>query len=104
MAAMKNLFHEVMEGRVTIEQASVILGSQNPDIEYTPDQVQVLELMSQEYETQRDFDQMGEDAEVVDATSPSSGSVSGTDLDEFSIQQAYGELVAPLKFFEGSKV
>ncbi len=46
---------------------------------------------------------MGEDAEVVDATGPSAGSLSGTDMDEFSIQQAYVELVAPLKFFEGNK-
>ena len=63
MAAVKNLFQEVVEGRITVEEASVILGSKNPDIEYTPDQIQVLELMSQENELNRDFEKMGEDAE-----------------------------------------
>ncbi len=39
---------------------------------------------------------MGEDAEVID------GATFGSDADEFAIQQAYIEAVAPLKFWEGN--
>ena len=41
---------------------------------------------------------MGEDAQVVDTAT------TGTDADEFSLQQAYIEFVSPLSFFEGSEL
>jgi hypothetical protein len=64
MAAIKSLYMDVVEGRITIQDAAVMLSSQNPDVEYTPDQVQVLELMAQENEQLRNFDQMDEDADM----------------------------------------
>jgi len=66
MAAIKSLLMDVTEGRVTLDQASVILGHQNPDIEYTPDQLKVLELMAAENELNRNdeyYEQMGREAE-----------------------------------------
>jgi hypothetical protein len=42
MAAMNSLYQDVKEGRVTLAEASVLLGHQNPDVEYSPDQLEVL--------------------------------------------------------------
>ncbi len=56
---------------------------------------------------------MGENAQVVDSTGPSAinaastfggGNLSGTDSDEFSLQQMYVDVNAPLKFLEGNGI
>lgn len=41
---------------------------------------------------------MGENNQIIDAISP------GTDGDEFGLQEAYAEWIAPLKFFEANKI
>ena len=67
MATIKNLYQDVMEGKISLEQASVVFGSQNPEVEYSPDQIEVLEMMAVETATCRDeeyFELLGNEAEA----------------------------------------
>ena len=65
MAQIQNLLQDVKEGRISLYDVSVMLGSKNPEEEYTPDMIEVMELMALENEARRNFDEMAQDAEAA---------------------------------------
>jgi len=48
MTAMKTLYQDIIEGRITKQEAELKLGCELPNIEYTPDQIEVLDAIGKE--------------------------------------------------------